>query len=209
MSWTPPLRSSPSRVGLVVMISADSNTSASTTSSTKALRRELVIASGLRSEHEQQAAVLVVGREDVRLRGLGAVALGMHGHGLVEHPHAPLERRADVVVAVLEGQAEHVAHRLADGLGLPEARELADAAAEADHARVLIADHECRVGGGVIVIEELEQEAEPALGAALGASCESCGALPRERTIAAVGTDEMRHVFLSESRRSRAPVRQS
>ena len=54
------------------------------------------------SEHQEQAAVVVVGGEDVRLRGLGAVALGVHGHRLVEHPHAPFEGGADVVVAAAE-----------------------------------------------------------------------------------------------------------
>src|SRR3954447_6801000 len=203
MSWTPPLRSRPRRVGLLAMTSTEAAISANTTSSTNPLRRELVIGSGLRGEDEQQATVLVVGREYVRLRGLGAVALGVHGHGLVEYPHAPLERRADVVVAVLKGEAEHVPHRLTERVGLAEPGELAHAAAEPDHSRVLIADHERSVGRRVVVVEQLEQEAEAALGAALGASCETCGALPRERAIPAVGTDEMRHGFLSESRRSR------
>ena len=59
-------------------------------------------------QHEQQPAVVVVGGEDVRLRRLGPVAFGVHDHLLVEHAHAPLERGADVVVAVLELEPEHL-----------------------------------------------------------------------------------------------------
>src|SRR5256714_13388977 len=98
MSWTPPLRSRPRRVGLLAMTSAEAAISANTTSSTNPLRRELVIGSGLRGEDEQQAAVLVVGREYVRLRRLGAVALRGHRPRLVEHPEPPLAPRADVGV---------------------------------------------------------------------------------------------------------------
>src|SRR2546430_7751086 len=136
MSWTPHLRSRPRRVGLLAMTSAEAAISANTTSSTNPLRRELVIGSGLRGEDEQQAAVLVVGREYVRLRRLGAVALGVHSHGHLEHPHAPFERRADVVVAVLEGEAEHVAHLLGASVRLPEAGALAHTPAADAHARV-------------------------------------------------------------------------
>src|SRR5437763_9519861 len=136
------------------MINAESAISATTTSSTNPLRLALVIASGLGGEDEQKAAVLVVCREDVRLGRLRAIALGVNGHGLVEHPDAPLERRADVVVAVLEGESEHVADGLAEGVGLSQAGELAHALAKADHARVLIADHEGCVGRGVLAVEE-------------------------------------------------------
>src|ERR671937_796232 len=196
MSWTPPLRSRPRRVGLVVITRADTAISATTTSSTKPLRLALVIRSGLRGEDEQETTVLVVGREDVRLRRLRTVALGVNGHRLVEHSYTPLERRADVVVAVLEGESQHVAHWLAQRIRLAETGELAHALAEADHARVLVADHKGGVGRGVVIVEQLEQEPEAAFGAALRASSETCGAVPRERAIPAVGTDEVRHVVL-------------
>src|SRR5581483_6071224 len=140
MSCTPPFRSRPSRVFFVAMIAAEIAMMPRTTSSTNPLRRALVIDSGPRGEDEQEAAVLVVGREDVRRGGLGAVALGVDGHGLVEHAHPPFERGADVVVAVLEGEAEHLAHRPAHRIGLPQPGELPHALAEADHARLLIAD---------------------------------------------------------------------
>src|SRR3954449_3286372 len=175
MSWTPPLRSRPRRVGLLAMTSTEAAISANTTSSTNPLRRELVIGSGLRGEDEQQAAVLVVGREYVRLRGLGAVALSVHGHGLVEHPNAPLERRADVVVAVLEGEAEHVLHRTADHVGVAEAGELAGAAAGADQAALLVGDEERGVGRRVVVVEQLEEKAEAAVRAAARAIAEAGG----------------------------------
>src|SRR4051812_48945757 len=119
-----------------------------------------------RREDDQQAAVVVVGREDVRLRGLGAVALGMDGHRLVEHPPAPLEGGADVIVAVVELEAEHLLDRAADHVGVAEAGELAGATAGADQAALLVGDEEGGVRGGVIVVEQLEQKAVAAVRAA-------------------------------------------
>ena len=52
----------------------------------------------LRSQHEQQAAVVVVGREHVGHGVGGQVALGVHLHPLAQRSHAPLERGLDRVV---------------------------------------------------------------------------------------------------------------
>src|SRR5436305_2384579 len=99
-----------------------------------------------RGQDEQETAVLVVGREDVRLGRLGAVALGVHRDRLVEHAHAPLERRADVVVAaVLPLEPEHLLNGAADHVLVAEPGQLARAAARADQAGLLVADEERRV----------------------------------------------------------------
>jgi RNase P/RNase MRP subunit POP5 len=58
--------------------------------------------------------------------------------------------------------------RAADHLLVRQAGQLLGAAAAADDAALLVADEERRVGRGVVVVEQLEEEAEAALRAALG-----------------------------------------
>ena len=79
-------------------------------------------------------------------------------------PHSSAVR--DVVVAVLELEAEHVLHRPADHVEVAQAGELARAAPGADQAALLVEDEERGVGRRVVVVEQLEQEAEAALLAA-------------------------------------------
>ena len=61
---------------------------------------------------------------------------------------------------------EHLVHVAADHVLVAEPGQLARAAAGADHARVLVEDEERGVGRRVVVVEQLEQEAEAALLAA-------------------------------------------
>src|ERR1700755_610790 len=62
-----------------------------------------------RGQHEQQTAVIIVGREEIG-DGLGReIALGMNRNALSEAAHAPFERHADVILAAVEVQAEDVA----------------------------------------------------------------------------------------------------
>src|SRR4051812_4835909 len=144
-------------------------------------------------QDEQQPAVVVVCGEDVSLRPLRPVSLRMNGDRLVENAHSPLERGADVVVAALELEPEHLLHGAADHVVVAEPGELARAAAGADQAGLLVADEERRVGRRVVVVEQFEHEAEAALRAAAGAIPETGRALARDAAIAAVGADEMGH----------------
>ena len=134
----------------------------------------------LRREDEQQAAVLVVRGEDVCLGGLGPVALGVHDHRLVEHAHAPLERRADVVVAVLELEPEDLPHRAADHVEVAEAGELRAPRPAPISRALLVADEEGGVRRRVVVVEQLEQEAEAALLARLRRGSGSRRSVPSE-----------------------------
>ena len=70
---------------------------------------------------------------------------------------------------LLRGAAHHVE--------VAEPGQLARAAAGADQATLLVEDEERGVGRGVVVVEQLEQEAEAALLAALGAALEAGRAL--------------------------------
>ena len=148
--------------------------------------REVIAVGGAgglaRREHQQQAAVVVVRREDVRLRRLGPVSFGVHGNRLVQHPNAPLERGGDVVVAALELEAQHLVHRPADHVEVPQPRELSRPAPSADQPRLLVAEEERGVGGRVVVVEQLEEEAEPAFAAAARAALEAGRALGRRRS---------------------------
>src|SRR4051812_42489436 len=121
----------------------------------------------------------------------------MDGHGLVEHPHAPFERRADVVVPALELQSQHLLYGAPDHVVVAEAGELARATAGADEPRLLVADEERGVGRRVVVVEQLEDEAEAALRAAASAVPETGRALARDAAVAAVGADEVGHRLIS------------
>src|SRR3954451_13669873 len=111
-----------------------------------------------RRQHEEKPAVVIVGREQVSDGTGRKVALGVDAHRLAELAHAPLEHRAHVVLAVLELEAEDVDGRAADDLLVRQAGQLARAAAAADHATLLVAHEERRVGRRVVVVEQLEEE---------------------------------------------------
>src|SRR5688500_1326578 len=179
------------------MITArDAASNPTTSAMIRRLRRRSVIGRGAalaRSQDEQEPTVLVVRREDVCLRRFGTIAFRVHDDRLVEHPNAPLERGADVVVAILELEAENLAHGSPDDVLVAQARELARAAAGADQRAVLVGDEERRIGSRVVVVEEFEQEAESAVLAAPRALGEPGAALARHAAIPAVGTDEVGH----------------
>ena len=126
-----------------------------------------------RREHEEKPTVVVVGGEEVRDRLGGQIALRVDRHALAQLPDAPLEHGADGVVPVLEGEAEHLPHLAADDLLVREAGELARSAPAADDPALLVADEEGRVGSGVVVVEQLEEEREAALRATLGGVAEA------------------------------------
>src|SRR3989440_11900661 len=168
--------------------------SPATTSRMKTLRRRSLMGRRTtllgRREDDEQAAVVVVGREQVGRRARRQVALGVDLDGLAQHAYAPLERGGHLVVAVLELEAEHVHDRAPDHLLLSQPGELRGAAADPEQPALLVAHEEGGVGGRVVVVEQLEQEAEAALVAAPGLTAETCRALAGGGAVAAVGTDE-------------------
>src|SRR5919197_802445 len=181
MSETPPLRSRPSRVCLAMIATTDPTSRPATRSRTNRLRRRSVMGGGgallRRSQDEQHAAVFIVGGKQVRCRTGGQIALCIYLHGLVEGAHAPFQDRADGIVGVLEAQAEHVADRTADDALVVEPGQLEGAAAAADDTPLGIADEERRVGRRVVVVEQLEQEAEAAARASLRLAAKAGGAV--------------------------------
>src|SRR5207248_347078 len=119
--------------------------------------------------------------------------LGLHAHGAAEHAHPPLERRVDRVLAVREGQAEHVLHGTPDRGLVLEAGQLEAAAPAADHPGLGVADEEGRVRVRVVVVQQLEQKAESTLLAAAGRAAEAGSAFGRSAPRSTVGADEDRH----------------
>src|ERR671932_1125563 len=196
MRSSPPFGSAPRGGAWVAIPPAESASSAATRARIERFRRREVTRAPplqLRRQDEQEATVLVIRREDVRLGGFRAVALGMDGHRLVEHTDPPLEGGADVVVAVLELEPEHLLDRPTDHVEVAEPRELAGPAAGADEPRLLVANEERRIGCGVVVVEQLEQETEAALPARAGAALEPGCALAAEHPVSTVRTDEVWH----------------
>jgi len=86
--------------------------------------------------------------------------------GLAELTYSPFQHGAHVVRAAFEVEAQHFAHLTPHDLLVGQAGELPRAAPAADDAAVLVAHEERRVGCGVVVVQQLEQESEAALGAA-------------------------------------------
>src|SRR5215217_777127 len=146
-----------------------------------------------RGQHEEQAAVVVIGGEDVSLRSLGTVPFGVHDHRLVEDANPPLERGGDVVASLVELELEDLVHGAPDHVEVTEPGEFPRAAPGADQAGLLVEDEEGGVRGRVVVVQQLEQEAESAALACLRAGLEPGGALGGFAAVAAVGTDEDRH----------------
>src|SRR5688500_12734529 len=95
-----------------------------------------------------------------------------------------------MIGAVGEAQAEHLGDVAADDPLVVEAGQLEGAAAAADHATGLVADEERGVGRRGVVVEQLEQEPEPALRARLRLPAEARRAVGRGAAVAAVGADE-------------------
>ena len=93
-------------------------------------------------------------------------------------------------LAVGEAQAQHLLHALADHRFLLQAGEGEGVLAAADHATLVVAHEEGRVGRRVVVVEQLEQEGEAALGAALRLAREADVAIELARAVTAVGADE-------------------
>ena len=84
---------------------------------------------------------------------------------------------------------ERATHVPADQVRLAKPRELEDAASDGEDARVPVADDEAGRGTWVVVLEQLEEEAEPAVAALRRLRGEALDAVDVDRALAAVGAD--------------------
>jgi hypothetical protein len=78
-------------------------------------------------------------------------------------------------------------------VGLAVTGQLEDAAADGEHSRLLVADDETCCRRGVVVLQQLEQEAESAASARGRVLREALARIVVDRALFAVGTDEERH----------------
>src|SRR5262245_41501595 len=210
MSWTPPCRSSPSLVSRVEVTAIDPAIRPRTRSRTKRERRRsdiewlekgtsLVLLR--RRQYQQQAAVVIVRREEIGDRLGRQIALRMHHHGLAELAHAPLQDGADMVGPAFEVEPEDLADLATHDLLVREPGELPCAPAAADDAPGLVADEESGVRRGIVVVQQLEEETEAALGASARLVPEPLLTVCCARALTAVGADEqMRHFAFSVDR---------
>src|ERR1700694_5474175 len=105
MSSTPPFRSSPNLVVFTAITAAEAAISPATSSRIRVLRRRSLISPAsllLGGQQEQQPAVVVVGREHVRLGAGHHVAFAAHAHRYLERAHSPLQNGRHRIVAVRE-----------------------------------------------------------------------------------------------------------
>jgi len=80
-----------------------------------------------------------------------------------------------------------------DEIGIAVPGELEHTSAGREHARVAVADDEAGLGCGVVVLEQLEEEAERAAAALDRLRRESVIAVEVDRALLAVRADEERH----------------
>src|SRR4249919_912107 len=107
---------------------------------------------------DEQAAVVVVRREDVRRDRLHLTGARAQLEFLTELSDAPFERHGDRALAVLEtSEAEGLDDVLAHQVGIPVAGQLEDTAARREDATVLVAGNKPGVRGRVVVVQQLKE----------------------------------------------------
>ena len=146
---------------------------------------------GRRQDEQQPAlALFVVGGEDV---GAGARAgwsrrpATWTGTSSARTPHSSTR---SIGSSSLSKSGREPSRCPGPSLRAPRARQRERVASAADHASLAVADEEGRVGRRVVVVEQLEQERETALAAALALAREAEPAVDLGRAVSAVRADE-------------------
>jgi len=112
---------------------------------------------------------------------------------LPEPPNAPFDGDLRGALALEPGQPERLDHVAPHQLLLAEAGELEHVPPAREDARVAVADDEARAGRRVVVLEQLEQEPEPAALARDRLLAQALAPVVVDRALLAVGADEVRH----------------
>src|SRR5207253_10368805 len=117
----------------------------------------------LGGERQKEAAVVVVGREEVGDRRPVLVQpVGPERAVDAEHPDAPLDALRGGVVALPAGEAEPVHHLVPDEVALAVARDLEGGVPGSQDAALLVADDQRGARARVVVLQQFEEEPEPA-----------------------------------------------
>ena len=152
----------------------------------------------LRRQRDEQAAVVVVGGEDVCDDRLLLAAARADRQLLAEAPHAPFARELDGLGV---GEVQRIDDVAPHQVGLGETGQLEDAAADREHAALLVGDEQAGVGRRVVVVEQLEEEPEPAVPAGGRLHREAFARIDVERALLALRADVVRHEGGSVARR--------
>ena len=115
-----------------------------------------------RREPDQETAVVVVGGEEVGSDRLHVTYPRAQHELLPEPPDAPFQSDLRGALALEPGQPERLINIASHQLLLAEAGELEHVPPARDDAGVPVTDDETRARRRVVVLEQLEQEAEPA-----------------------------------------------
>src|SRR5262249_32290955 len=152
--------------------------------------RSCALLAAYRREGDEQTAVVVVRREHVGDDGLGDARARRDRELLTESADAPLAGELDRLrIGELQRLDDVTAHQV----GLRETSELEDAPARREHAPVTVGDDKARVGSGVVVVEQLEEEAEAAVAARRGLLRKALLRVDVDRALLAAWADEVRH----------------
>src|SRR6476469_10893737 len=147
-----------------------------------------------RGERDEQAAVVVERREEVADHGLHVPGSRPQLELLVQTAHAPLERKLDRVLLLLKSrEPEGGDHVRAEHIPLAPAAQLENAATDCEDAAFLVAGDEAGRRRRVVVVHELEEEAEAAVMARDGFVEHPFLAVDVDRPLLAVRADEVRH----------------
>src|SRR5579872_5967554 len=109
----------------------------------------------------------------------------------VELPYAIVERDLRGIAVAVEPERRHQVG--ADEIRLRPARELEHPATEREYASLLVGDDKARPRGGVVVLLQLEEEAEAAVVAGDRLVVKAFQAVGVDRPLLAVRADEVRH----------------
>ena len=152
----------------------------------------------LRRQRDEQTAVVVIGGEHVCDDRLLLAAPRADRELLAEAPHAPFAGELDRLGV---GEVQRIDDVASHQVRLGEAGQLEDAPADREHAALLVGDEQAGVGRRVVVVEQLEEEPEPAVPAGGRLHGEALACVDVERALLALRTDVVRHEGGSVARR--------
>jgi hypothetical protein len=144
-------------------------------------------------EGDEEAAVLVVGGEEVHRHASGRPRPRAQRQRLVELAYAPLACDTGWILAVRRREAETFPQRLSEQFPLAVTGQLQHATPHGNDALVVVADDEPCRRSGVVVLEQLEQEPEAAVRATDRLMGHAVAAVVVDDAFLAVGADEKRH----------------
>src|SRR4051794_27803759 len=149
-----------------------------------------------RCERDEQPAVVVVRREEVPGHPLRLAPVRPQLEPLTHATDAPFEcERRRVPIRREPAQAEALDDVAAEQILLREARELEHAATGRDDPSLLVADHEAGARRRVVVVHQLEEEAEATPLARDGHVVDLLQPVVVDRPLLAVRADEVRHAL--------------